>query len=213
MRKVRVSGFSLSVDGFGAGPNQGAGDPLGAHGMELHQWLFGTKSFHAMTGQSDGSEGVDDKYAARSLTGYGAVIMGRNMFGPIRGEWLDGSWKGWWGENPPFHTPVFVLTHYRRAPIVMDGGTVFHFITDGIQNALEQAKTMAGDRDIQIGGGVATVRQFLQAGLIDELHFAIVPVVLGRGEVMFTGIDLAALDFRVMECAQGELAMHVVLSN
>jgi len=213
MTKVRVSGFSVSVDGFGAGPNQGVRDPLGERGMELHQWLFGTKTFRAMTGQSGGSEGVDDKYAARAQTGFGAVIMGRNMFGPIRGAWPDGSWKGWWGENPPFHTTTFVLTHYRRDPIIMDGGTVFHFITDGIQDALKQAKTAAGERDIRIGGGVATIRQFLQAGLIDELHFAITPVVIGRGEAMFTGIDLASGGFRVTECAQGELAMHVVLSN
>jgi dihydrofolate reductase len=213
MTKVRVLSFSLSVDGFGAGPAQSAGDPLGKRGMELHQWLFATKTFRAMTGQHGGSEGVDDRYAARSLRGFGAVIMGRNMFGPIRGGWLDGSWKGWWGENPPFHAPTFVLTHYPRDPIVMDGGTVFHFITDGIQDALKQAKTIAGEQSIRIGGGVATVRQFLQAGLIDELHLAIVPVVLGQGEAMFTGIDLTALGFRVIEFAQGEMALHVLLST
>lgn len=213
MPKVRVSGFSLSVDGFGAGPEQGASAPLGKLGMELHQWLFGTKAFRALTGQNGGSEGVDDKYAMRSLTGFGAVIMGRNMFGPIRGAWRDGSWKGWWGESPPFHTAAIVLTHYPRDPIVLDGGTVFHFTTGGIQDALRQAKTMAGERDIQIGGGVSTIRQFLQAGLIDEMHLAIAPVLLGKGEGMFTGIDLRELGFRVGERAFGEQAMHVVLSK
>ncbi len=213
MVKVRVSGFSVSVDGYGAGPDQSGSDALGKSGMELHQWLFGTRTFRAMTGESGGSEGVDDKYAARALTGFGAVIMGRNMFGPIRGEWLDGSWKGWWGENPPFHAPTFVLTHYPRDPVVMDGGTVFHFVTNGIQDALKQAKTMAGEGAIRIGGGVATIRQFLQAGLIDELHLAVAPVVLGRGEAMFTNIDLAALGFHVIESALGEQAMHIVLSK
>jgi dihydrofolate reductase len=213
MVKVRVSGFSVSVDGYGAGPEQSAGDPLGKCGMELHKWLFGTKTFRAMTGESGGSEGVDDKYAARALTGFGAVIMGRNMFGPVRGEWLDGAWKGWWGENPPFHAPVFVLTHHPRDPVVMDGGTVFHFATNGIQDALKQARMMAGEGAIQIGGGVATVRQFLQAGLIDELHLAVAPVVLGQGEAMFTHIDLARLGFHVIESALGEQAMHVVLSR
>jgi dihydrofolate reductase len=213
MVKVRVSGFSISVDGYGAGPEQSASNALGKSGMELHQWLFGTRTFRAMTGERGGSEGVDDKYAARGLTGFGAVIMGRNMFGPIRGEWLGGSWKGWWGENPPFHAPTIVLTHYPRDPIVMDGGTVFHFATGGIQDALKQAKTMAGDRDIRIGGGVATIRQFLQAGMIDELHFAVTPVVFGKGEAMFTNIDLAALGFRVIESALGEQAMHVVLTK
>jgi dihydrofolate reductase len=213
MTKIRVSGFSLSVDGFGAGSEQSVSAPLGKRGMELHQWLFGTKTFRSMTGQSGGSGGVDDKYAARSMTGFGAVIMGRNMFGPIRGGWVDGSWKGWWGENPPFHTPVFVLTHHPRDSIVMEGGTVFHFVTGGIQDALRQAKAMVSNQDIQIGGGVATVRQYVEAGLVDELHFAITPVVLGRGEAMFTGIDFPAFGYRVSECAKGELAMHLVLAK
>jgi dihydrofolate reductase len=181
--------------------------------MELHQWLFATKTFRAMTGQNGGSEGVDDNFFARAMAGYGAVIMGRNMFGPIRGEWPDGSWRGWWGGDPPFHVPTFVLTHHPRDPIVMSGGTTFEFATDGIHAALEQAKAIAGKRCVQIGGGVATIRQFLQAGLIDELHFAIAPVVLGHGEAMFNGIDLTTLGFRVIEFAQGELAMHVVLST
>lgn len=211
MGVVRVSLFSLSIDGFGAGPEQTEGDPIGKRGHELHEWLFGTKTFHAMTGESGGSEGTDEEYAARGRTGYGAVIMGRNMFGPIRGGWPDDSWRGWWGENPPYHVPTFVLTHHPRDPIVMDGGTTFHFITDGIEAALDRAKAAASGRDIQIAGGVSTIRQFLKAGLIDELHFAISPVALGKGEAMFTGIDLSELGFRVVESAPGEHAMHVVL--
>ena len=166
-----------------------------------------------MKGQSGGSVGVDDKYAARSMTGFGAIVMGRNMFGPIRGAWLDHSWKGWWGENPPFQTPTFVLTRHPQDSIVMDGGTIFHFVTGGIQDALEQAKTVADEKDIQIGGGVGTTRQYLRAGLIDKLHFAIAPVVLGRGEAMFTGINLPGLGFRVTEYDLGEMAMHVVLER
>lgn len=213
MGVVRVSLFSLSIEGFGAGPEQSEDDPIGKRGHELHEWLFGTKTFHAMTGESGGSEGTDEKYAARGRTGYGAVIMGRNMFGPIRGGWPDDSWRGWWGENPPYHVPTFVLTRHPRDPIVMEGGTTFHFITDGIEAALDRAKAAASGRDIQIAGGVSTIRQFLQAGLIDELHFAISPVVLGKGEAMFTGIDLSELGFRVVESAAGEHAMHVVLSK
>ena len=213
MGVVRVSLFSLSIDGFGAGPEQSEDDPIGKRGHALLEWIFGTKTFHAMTKEPGGSEGTDEKYAARGLTGYGAVIMGRNMFGPIRGDWPDGSWKGWWGENPPYHVPTFVLTHHPREPIVMEGGTTFHFVTDGIDAALERAKSAAGGLDIQIAGGVSTIRQFLKAGLIDRLHFAIAPVALGTGEAMFTGIDLAGLGFSVVESAMGEHAMHVVLSK
>jgi dihydrofolate reductase len=181
--------------------------------MELHEWAFGTKTFRKMTGEAGGSDGVDEDYAARSMAGFGAFILGRNMFGPVRGAWPDESWKGWWGDNPPYHTPVFVLTHYARAPIEMEGGTVFHFVSEGIEAALDQAKAAAGNLDVKIGGGVSTVRQYLQAGLIDELHFAIAPVVLGRGEAMFEGIDLPGLGFRVSEHAAAGHATHVVLGR
>ena len=213
MRKVRVAAFSLSIDGFGAGPEQGIKDPLGKRGMELHQWALPTRTFQAMFGKQGGSTGVDDEYAARSMSGFGAFILGRNMFGPIRGDWPDESWKGWWGDNPPYHAPTFVLTHYARDPIVMDGGTTFHFVTEGIEAALERAKAVAGDLDVKIGGGVSTVRQYLKAGMVDELHYAVAPVVLGRGEAMFDGIDLPGLGFRVTEHAATELATHVVLAR
>ena len=213
MAKVRVAGFSVSLDGFGAGPEQSLQDPLGKRGKELHGWAFPTKTFQTMFGKEGGSEGVDDDYARRSMDGFGAFILGRNMFGPVRGEWPDESWKGWWGDNPPYHAPTFILTHYARDPIVMEGGTTFYFVTDGIEAALEQAKAAAGDRDIKIGGGVSTVRQYLQAGLIDELHFAFSPVMLGKGEAMFAGIDLPALGFSVTETAATDLATHIVLSR
>jgi dihydrofolate reductase len=214
MTKVRVAGFSLSVDGFGAGPEQSIGDPLGKRGTELHQWFFGTRTFRAMIAEAGGSDGVDDAYAARSMAGFGAFILGRNMFGPIRGDWPpDESWKGWWSANPPYHAPTFILTHYPRDPIVMEGGTTFHFITDGIEAALEKARTAARGKDVKIGGGVSTVRQYLKAGLIDTLHFAVAPVALGRGEAMFVGIDLPALGFRVTEHVATEFATHIVLNR
>jgi len=213
MSKVRVAGFALSLDGLGAGPDQSLDDPLGKRGTELHEWYVGTRTFRAMFGQDGGSEGVDNDYGARAMAGFGAFILGRNMFGPIRGEWPDDSWKGWWGDNPPYHTPVFVLTHHPRAPIIMDGGTVFHFVTEGIEAALDQAKAAAGDLDVKIGGGVSTVRQYLQAGLVDELHFVFAPVMLGRGEAMFQGIDLPALGFRVSEHVSTDHATHVVLDK
>jgi len=210
---VRVAAFSVSLDGYGAGPEQSLQDPLGKGGRQLHSWFFGTKTFKAMFGDGGGSEGVDEKYAHRSMDGFGAFILGRNMFGPVRGEWPDNSWKGWWGDNPPYHTPTFILTHYPRDPIVMDGGTTFYFVTDGIHAALERARDAAGNLDIKIGGGVSTVRQYLSAGLIDELHFAFSPVMLGRGEAMFEGLDLPGLGYRVIETANTELAMHVVLGR
>jgi dihydrofolate reductase len=213
MGRVRVAAFSVSLDGFGAGPEQSLQDPLGKRGGELHKWFVGTKTIRAMFGKEGGSEGLDEKYAHRSMEGFGAFILGRNMFGPIRGEWPDGSWKGWWGDNPPYHAPTFILTHHPRDPIVMEGGTTFHFVTDGIEAALERARTAAGDRDVKIGGGVSTVRQYLRAGLIDELHFALSPVVLGRGEAMFEGLDLPALGYSVTETASTELATHVVLGR
>ncbi|EJB07904.1 dihydrofolate reductase [Rhizobium leguminosarum bv. trifolii WSM597] len=213
MSKVRVAGFSLSVDGFGAGPEQSMQDPLGKRGAEMFQWFFHTRTFRAMQGKDDGSQGIDEDYAARGMANFGAFILGRNMFGPIRGDWPDESWKGWWGPNPPYHAPTFILTHYPRDPLVMEGGTTFHFITGGIEDALEKAKAAAGGKDVKIGGGVSTVRQYLQAGLIDELHFAISPVVLGKGEAMFTGIDLPALGFRVAEHVATEHATHIVLAK
>jgi dihydrofolate reductase len=213
MTKVIVSGFSLSIDGFGAGPDQSLSDPLGKRGMELHEWFFGTKTFRAMIGKDGGSDGVDQSYAARAMAGFGAFILGRNMFGPIRGDWPDDEWKGWWGPNPPYHAPTFVLTHHARDPLVMEGGTVFHFVTEGIEVALQKAKAAAGGKNVKIGGGVSTVRQYLKGGLIDELHFAIAPVVLGRGEAMFAGIDLPALGFKVTERTATDHATHIVLGR
>jgi dihydrofolate reductase len=213
MAKVRVGAFSISVDGYGAGPDQDLDNPLGVRGKELHQWAFATRTFRTMFGEEGGSTGVDESYAARSMEGMGAWIMGRNMFGPVRGEWPDDTWKGWWGEEPPYHCPVFVLTHHARAPIEMKGGTVFHFITGGSDEALSLAKGAAGDRDIRIGGGVATIRQYLVAGALDEVHLAVSPVVLGQGEALFAGLDLPALGYAVTEHARGENAAHIVLTR
>jgi dihydrofolate reductase len=213
MGLVKVAGFAVSLDGFGAGPDQSLADPLGKGGTELHRWFVGTRTFKSMFGQAGGLEGVDDTFAQRSMDNFGAFILGRNMFGPVRGEWPDEAWKGWWGDNPPYHAPTFVLTHYPRAPLVMEGGTTFHFITNGIQAALERAREAAKERNIKIAGGVSTVRQYLKAGLIDELHFALSPVLLGRGEAMFEGLDLPALGYRVTETAATDLATHFVLAR
>jgi len=213
MSQVRVGGFSISLDGFGAGPEQSLEHPLGRGGRALHQWMFGTRFFQTMIGRDGGSDGVDQAYAHRAMSGFGAFILGRNMFGPVRGPWPDESWTGWWGANPPYHAPTFVLTHHPRDPIEMEGGTTFIFVTGGIEAALEQARAAAGDLDVKIGGGVETVRQYLRAGLIDELHFALSPVVLGQGEAIFAGIDLPALGFRVTEHQASELATHVVLAR
>src|SRR4051812_5737702 len=213
MGRVRVAGFAVSLDGFGAGPEQSLQDPLGKRGKELHSWVFGKKTFKAMFGEDGGSEGVDETFAHRSMDGFGAFIVGGNMFGPVRGKWRDDRWKGWWGDNPPYHAPTFVLTHHAREPIAMEGGTTFHFVTDGIHAALERARDAAGARDVKIGGGVSTVRQYLQASLIDELHFALSPVLLGRGEAMFEGLDLPALGYRVIESTATDLATHLVLGR
>ncbi len=214
MNKVRVGGFSLSIDGYGAGPEQSLADPLGKRGRELHQWFFDTRFFQEMIGQDGGDEtGVDQQYAVRAMSGFGAFILGRNMFGPAGDDWGGPDWKGWWGPNPPYHAPTFILTHHPHDPIEMEGGTTFYFVTDGIESALDQARAAAGDLDVKIGGGVSTVRQYLQAGLIDELHYAISPVFLGRGENMFDGIDLNALGFSVTEQATTPQAMHVVLTK
>jgi dihydrofolate reductase len=213
MGKVRVAGFSVSIDGFGAGPDQSLEDPLGKRGPELFQWYFPTRSFREMHGQSGGETGPDDEFGRRAMAGFGAFILGRNMFGPIRGEWPDNAWRGWWGDNPPYHAPTFVLTRHARAPIVMDGGTTFHFVSDGIEAALAKAKAAAGELDVKIGGGVSTVRQYLLAGAIDELHLALSPVVLGQGESLFAGIDLPGLGFRVTETVRTERATHIVLTR
>ncbi|HEY1215958.1 MAG TPA: dihydrofolate reductase family protein [Bryobacteraceae bacterium] len=213
MPKVRVAGFGVSLYGFSAGTEQSINDPLGKRGPEIFQWFFHTKTFRAMHGQEGGSVDVDDEFARRSMENFGAFILGRNMFGPVRGPWLDDSWKGWWGDNPPYHAPTFVLTHHPREPLVMEGGTTFHFVTAGIEEALRLAKQAAGGKDVKIGGGVSTVRQYLAAGLIDSLHFALGPVVLGRGEALFTGLDLSALGFSVTEHKATERATHFVLER
>lgn len=212
MGKVRVASFSISLDGFGAGPRQDIDNPLGVRGLELHEWAFGTEVFQKMHGSDGGgSRGVDNSFAAESFENVGAWILGRNMFGPVRGQWDDDAWKGWWGDTPPYHTPVFVLTHYERGPLVMNGGTTFYFVTDGIESALKQAKDAAGGKDVRVGGGVSTVRQYLTAGQIDEMHLAVSPVLLGEGEHLFSGINLAALGFVPEKTVAGEKTTHVVL--
>ncbi len=214
MSKVRVAGFSVSLDGFSAGIEQSLSDPLGKRGTEIFQWFFRTKTFCAMHGQEGGTAGdVDDRFAHRAMDNFGAFILGRNMFGPVRGPWPDDSWKGWWGENPPYHTPTFVLTHYEREPLAMEGGTTFYFVTGGIEEALRLAKQAAGEKDVKIGGGVSTVRQYLQAGLIDSLQLAFSPVLLGRGEALFAGLDLHATGFSVTERMATEHATHIVLEK
>lgn len=212
MTKLRVHTFSISIDGYGAGPNQDLEHPLGVGGPELFDWFFHTRTWQRMHGNDDGETGVDDEMAARGFSGIGAWILGRNMFGPVRGPWPDESWKGWWGEEPPYHTPVFVLTHHPRAPLGMKGGTVFHFVTEGIHAALERAKEAAAGRDVRLGGGVSTIRQYLRAGLVDEVHLAIAPVLLGAGEHLLHAIDARALGYECVEhVAGGRAAAHVVL--
>ena len=213
MSKVRVAGFGVSIDGFSAGTEQSLNDPLGKRGPEIFQWFFPTRTFRTMHGMEGGSTGIDDEFARRAFENIGAYILGRNMFGPIRGRWPDDSWKGWWGDDPPYHTPVFVLTHYEREPLVMQGGTTFYFVTDGIEAALASAKEAAAGKDVRIGGGVSTVRQYLHGGLIDSMHLACAPVVLGRGEALFHGLDLRALGFTVTEHKASEHATHVVLEK
>lgn len=213
MSKVRVAGFGLSLDGFSAGPEQSLNDPLGKRGPELFQWFFPTKTFCSMQGREGGTVDLDDEFARRAMDNFGAFILGRNMFGPVRGPWPDDSWKGWWGDNPPYHAPTFVLTHYEREPLVMEGGTTFHFVTGGIEEALTLARKAAGTKDIKIGGGVSTVRQSLQAGLIDSMHLALGPVLLGQGERLLDGIDLRALGFSVTRRETSEHATHFVLEK
>jgi dihydrofolate reductase len=201
----------MSIDGYGAGPDQSLENPLGVGGRALHEWVFATRTFQKMFGKGGGTTGIDDDFAARGFSNIGAWILGRNMFGPIRGPWPDAEWKGWWGDNPPYHTPVFVLTHHAREPIVMDGGTTFHFVTDGINSALDRAAAAAKGLDVRLGGGVATIRQYLRAGLIDEMHVAIAPVLLGAGESLFYGIDMPSLGYRCVEHVATRSATHVVL--
>lgn len=212
MSRVRVENFTISIDGYGAGPDQSLDNPLGVGGTDLHRWAFPTRTFQQkLFGVDDGSTGIDDEFASRGFSNIGAWILGRNMFSPIRGPWPDETWRGWWGDNPPYHVPVFVLTHHPRPPLTMDGNTTFHFVTGGIQDALDRARAAAGDRDVRIGGGPNIIQQYLRAGLVDELHLAISPVLLGRGERLLDGVDLRALGYTCIQHVASELATHVVL--
>lgn len=212
MSKLRVPCFSLSLDGFAAGPEQSLENPNGIGGLDIHEWFFPTATFQRLVyGKETGTTGIDNDFAARGVQNIGAWILGRNMFGPVRGPWPDERWKGWWGENPPFHTPVFVLTHHARAPIAMAGGTTFHFVTEGIHAALDRARAAAGGMDVRLGGGVATIQQYLRAGLVDELHLAFAPVLLGSGENLFSGINMRSLGYRCVEHVATDKATHVVL--
>ncbi len=216
MSKLSVRSFGLSIDGFGAGPSQSLENPLGVGGRALHEWAFNTRTFHAIhatTGEGGGTTGVDDDFMARGFENVGAWIIGRNMFGPIRGPWQDGSWKGWWGENPPYHTPVFVLTHHQREPLAMQGGTVFHFVTDGIHGALERARQAARGKELRLGGGISTIRQYLLAQLVDEMHLAYCPKLLGAGENLLLNIDLPALGYRIKAHTMSEDCMHVEITR
>lgn len=213
MTKLRVNCFAVSLDGFGAGPSQDLENPLGVGGAALHEWFYPTRTFQEMLGSGNGSPGTDDDFARRGMENIGAWILGRNMFGPVRGPWPDESWKGWWGDTPPYHTDVFVLTHHPRKPLEMDGGTTFYFITEGIHAALEKAKAAAKGRDVRVGGGANTIRQYLQAGLIDEMHVVVSPVLLGGGEPLLTGIDLPRLGFGAPKYTGTAAAAHYVLAK
>jgi len=211
MTRIRVESFTISLDGYGAGPDQDINNPLGVGGMDLHNWFIPTRTFQRTQGIGDGTTGIDDDFAARGFQNIGAWILGRNMFGPVRGPWPDLSWKGWWGDNPPYHVPVFVLTHHARPPVEMEGGTTFCFVTQGIHKALDQARHAANGLDVRIGGGPHTIQQYLRAGLIDELHIAISPVLLGQGERLFEGVDLRAMGYECIQFASSDKATHVVL--
>ncbi len=214
MSRLRVESFTLSLDGFGAGPDQDLSNPLGVGGTALHGWALSTRTFQKhLFGADGGQGGIDDDFAARGFRNVGAWILGRNMFGPVRGPWPDESWRGWWGENPVYHVPVFVLTHHARAPLVMDGGTTFHFVTEGAAAALERAREAAGEKDVRVGGGVNVIRQYLRQRLIDEIHIAIAPVLLGSGERLFDGVDLRALGYTCTRHVASPQATHVVLSR
>jgi dihydrofolate reductase len=213
MSKLRVHAFSISLDGYGAGASQSVENPLGVRGEQLHDWVVPPSTFQRMVGKQGGTTGVDDDFAARGIANIGAWILGRNMFGPIRGDWPDDAWKGWWGDNPPYHTDVFVLTHHPRASIRMEGDTTFHFVTEGIHAALERARTAAKGRDVRVGGGVSTIQQYLRAGLVDEMHVAIAPILLGSGELLFGGLDVTKLGYRCVEHVPASLATHIVLKK
>jgi dihydrofolate reductase len=214
MTRIRVESFTISIDGYGAGPNQDINNPLGVGGTDLHQWAFPTRTFQrALFAKDGGTTGVDNDFAARGFQNVGAWILGRNMFGPFRGAWPDLNWKGWWGDNPPYHVPVFILTHHARPSIQMEGGTTFHFITGGIGEALDQAREAAGGKDVRIGGGPNTIQQYLREGLIDEMHIAVVPVLLGKGERLFEGVDMRALGYGCVEYKASDNATHVVLQH
>ncbi len=213
MTRLRVASFALSLDGFGAGPNQSLDHPLGVNGHDMMKWFMHTRTWRSMQGMEGGDTGVDDEIAAQGMSGFGAWILGRNMFGPVRGPWPDESWRGWWGEEPPYHVPTFVLTHHARPPLEMRGGTTFYFVTGGIHEALRLAREAAGDRDIRVGGGVATVRQFLAERLIDEMHLALSPVLLGSGEHLFHGLDLRARGYEVSRRVEGERATHLYVTR
>ncbi len=214
MTKLRVASFSISLDGFGAGPDQSLENPLGFGGAQLHAWAFPTRTFRRIVlGAEDGTTGVDDDFVARGFENLGAWILGRNMFGPVRGPWPDESWRGWWGEDPPYHVPVFVLTHHARPPLAMRGGTTFHFVTGGIHEALGRAQAAAQGRDVRVGGGPATIRQYLREGLVDELHLAIAPVLLGTGERLFGELDLRALGYACTRHFASDHATHVILER
>lgn len=213
MTLVRVHGFSVSLDGFGAGPGQALNHPLGQRGAELHKWVYPTREFKKMVGQEGGTTGVDNEFAERGLRNMGAWILGRNMFAPSRGAWTDDGWKGWWGPNPPYHVPVFILTHHARPDLVMEGGTTFHFVTGGIEEALDRARKAAGSKDIRIGGGVATVRQYLLAKHVDEMHLAFSPTALGQGESLFAGLNLSELGYEVSQHVATDAALHVVFKR
>jgi dihydrofolate reductase len=213
MARVRVHNFTISLDGYGAGPHQTRDQPLGVGGERLHEWLIPTRAFQSINSKTGGATGVDNDMASRFGEGVGAWIMGRNMFGPIRGPWPDDAWRGWWGNNPPYHGPVFVLTHHARPPIQMEGGTVFHFVTGGIREALERATAEAEGKDVQIGGGVSTIRQYIEAGLIEELHVAIAPRLLGSGEQLINGLDQPSLGYECTSHVPTAAASHVVLAR
>ena len=213
MSRLRVHSFSISLDGYGAGADQSLENPLGKGGESLHGWFIPTRTFQRMHGKADGATGLDEDFAARGFDNIGAWILGRNMFGPVRGPWPDDSWKGWWGDDPVYHCPVFVLTHHARPPLAMQGGTTFHFVTEGIEAALDQARQAAGGADVRVGGGVATIRQYLQARLIDHMEIAISPILLGKGEPLLQGIDLPALGYALQRHASSENAMHLVITR
>jgi len=209
MGELRVCSFGISMDGYGAGPGQDLANPLGKGGLALHEWFFATRTYRRMVAREGGAAGLDEDYAAKSFENIGAWILGRNMFGPVRGAWPDDAWKGWWGDEPPFHAPVFVLTHHPRESIEMQGGTVFHFVSNGIHEALARAEKAAGGKDVRLGGGVDTIRQYLNAGLIDSMHLAVTPTLLGAGENLFAGMDLPKLGYWCEGFVAGEKAMHV----